>query len=81
MNAMTMAQSDNLVFDTIKQIRVSLQRKEEQEEETLKRKKAADLYATQWKETAYVLDRFLFVLYLVLMTVSLSLLFPKPYNE
>ena len=69
------------MVDMIRQIRVSLEQREEKQMKVTETKKAQDHMAMQWKETAQILDRFLFMLYLILMAASLSIFFPKPYTD
>lgn len=69
------------MMDVIRQIRKSMEKKEKHQQESADQEKRQNDVALQWKETAQILDRSLFVIYLVLMTVSLSFLFPKPYRE
>ncbi len=59
-------------------IKHSLNRMEAKMEEKEAAQTSSHLAAKEWKECAMVMDRFFFVLYLILIAVSLAFFFPKP---
>ena len=59
-------------------IRRCIQRIESKMEDKAQRERAANMIMREWKACALVLDRLFFVLYLVLIVVSLVVLFPRP---
>lgn len=73
--------SGDLVYEGLKAIRRCIDKYEHNLMETESKARVTDFIAKQWKETAHVMDRFLFVLYLLLTTISLGLLFPKPHMD
>ena len=71
----------DLLTEGLKAIRRSIDKYEYNINETEAKNKVSNFIAKQWKETAHVMDRFLFVVYLLLITISLGLFFPKPHTD
>ncbi len=65
----------------INEIKKSVHRMEINYEQKRKSQAEARLNLSEWRSVALVLDRFFFVIYLLLITMSLVVLFPKPKSN
>ena len=65
----------------VTEIRKSLQRLEMRMEENDKVRKEQYLTALEWRSIASVLDRLFFIIYILLIGLSLAVFFPRPQNK
>ena len=70
--------SVSLLQSEVVAIKQSLDRMETKFAEKTARTNFVNMAAKEWKECAMVLDRFFFVIYLILIGVSLTVFFPRP---
>ena len=63
------------------ELRKAVQRMEMKMEERRSRQHSEYVTALEWRSIASVLDRLFFVVYVVLITISLVVFFPKPKQE
>jgi hypothetical protein len=67
-----------MLDDQVRDIRRSLHQLKTTFAERIPRSARTHSLCRQWRDVALVLDRLFFIMYIILIVVSLSVLFPRP---